>query len=56
MTSAEIIAALCKAPDFSVTARRVQKAKKLAERMRVDWSDVLAAMTPEQRAQVEGAQ
>lgn len=38
-----------------VTKIRVQKAQGAAARVKVQWSDVLAAMTDEQRAQVEHA-
>lgn len=38
-----------------VNAERVQKAKNLASRQKVQWSDVVAAMTEDQRKQVENA-
>ena len=50
MTAQDIIAKLF----IPVDAERIQKAKGLAARARIDWSVVLAAMTPEQRALVEG--
>ena len=38
--------------DFDVTPDRVMKARALAKRSGVEWSAVVARMTPEQRAQV----
>lgn len=35
------------------TVSRVQKAKNMAERQKIPWTDVLAAMTDDQRQQVE---
>ena len=35
-----------------VTGARVRKAQGLASRSQIAWSDVLAAMTPEERAQL----
>jgi hypothetical protein len=34
-------------------AERLKKAKGMASRHKVDWLDVVVAMTPEQRQQVE---
>lgn len=50
MTAAEIVSKLCDANGFSVTTERIAKAKALAARSKIDWSAVLAVMTPEQRA------
>lgn len=52
MTPQDILARLF--TDKGVTPARVQKARGLANRQRLDWALVLAAMTPEQRTQVEG--
>ena len=52
MSASEIVAALFNTK--GVTPERVQKAQKLAERSKLTWATVLAAMTPEQRASVEG--
>lgn len=49
MTPHAIIVKLFSCP----IAGRIQKAKNLAQRQRIDWQLVLDAMTPEQRAQVE---
>ena len=38
-----------------VTAERIRKAQGAAQRHKVDWTQVLAAMTDEQRQQVEQA-
>lgn len=51
MTAQDIIAKLF----LPVDAERIQKAKGLAARNKVEWSAVLAAMTDEQRKQVEQA-
>jgi hypothetical protein len=53
MTPPDIIARLFSAK--GVTADRVRKAQGMAIRNRIDWALVLAAMTDEQRAQVEQA-
>jgi hypothetical protein len=52
MTAREIVTALFNTK--GVTPERIQKAQKLAERSKLTWASVLAAMTPEQRALVEG--
>lgn len=53
MTAKEIASRLVE-NKRGLTPERVQKAQKLADRSKVNWADVLAAMTPEQRALVEG--
>ncbi len=55
MTAADIVTRLCEAKGFAITAQRVMKAKVMANRQHVLWEDVLAAMSSEQRAAVEGA-
>jgi hypothetical protein len=53
MTAQDIIARL-----FSpkgITSDRIVKAKGMASRSKVEWADVLAAMTDEQRKQVADA-
>lgn len=52
MTAAEIVTRLF--VSAGPTPDRVLKAQALAQRMKVSWPDVLAAMSPEQRAAVEG--
>ncbi len=52
MTPADILAKLFP----PLTLERVKKAQGLASRQRMDWADVLAAMTDEQRQQVNDAQ
>lgn len=52
MSISEIVASLC--GPKGATAERVQKAKGQAVRSKVEWSAVVASMTPEQRALVEG--
>lgn len=49
MTPQAIIAKLF----LPVDPVRIQKAKNLAQRQKLDWQLVLDAMTPDQRAQVE---
>lgn len=39
--------------DKGVSPERILKARGLALRSKVDWADVLASLTPEQRAMVE---
>jgi hypothetical protein len=51
MTASDIVARLFSAK--GVTADRVKKAKGLAMRAKVDWLDVVIAMSPEQRQQVD---
>ena len=51
MTPSDIIAKLFPSAD----AERIQKAKGMAARAKIDWQTVLAAMTDEQRKQVENA-
>lgn len=53
MTAEEIVTALFNTIK-GVTPERIKKAQKLAERSKLTWASVLAAMTPEQRALVEG--
>lgn len=53
MSAAEIVRALF-ASSKGVSPLRIQKAQQLAQRSRVSWLQVLAAMTPAQRALVEG--
>lgn len=48
MTPQDIIAKLF----LQVDAERIEKAKGLALRSKIDWQRVLDAMTPEQRQQV----
>ena len=52
MTPQEIVSLLFKPVDQA----RVEKAKGLALRSRIDWARVLDAMTEEQRKQVTDAQ
>jgi hypothetical protein len=52
MTAQEIVEKLFRPVD----KERIQKAQGLAARSRIEWSVVLAAMTPEQRQQVQDAQ
>lgn len=40
---------------LAVDTERIQKAKGMAARLKVAWTDVLAAMTDEQRKQVSDA-
>ena len=54
MNESAIIAALFDSR-FSVTVQRIEKAKKQAEKSRILWENVIAVMTPEERAAVEGA-
>ncbi len=49
MTPADILAKLFP----PLTKERLTKAQGMAIREKVNWADVLAAMTPEQRALVE---
>jgi len=51
MTPADIIAKLFPPVD----ADRIQKAKGMAARAKIEWQSVLAAMTDEQRKQVDNA-
>ena len=51
MTPQDIIAKLF----LPVDKERVQKAQGLAQRAKIDWAVVLAAMTDEQRKQVQDA-
>ena len=51
MTSADIIDALFH-EDFAVTVARVRKAQKLAQRGRIEWAEILAALTDDQRQQI----
>jgi len=51
MTPQDIIAKLF----LPVDKERVQKAQGLAQRSKIEWAVVLAAMTDEQRKQVESA-
>lgn len=51
MTPADILARLFSSK--GVTADRVKKAQGLAARSKINWADVLATMTDEQRGQVE---
>ena len=53
MTPQDIIARLF--GPKGITADRVRKARALAQRMKVSWDSVLAAMTPDQRQQVQDA-
>jgi hypothetical protein len=60
VTAAEIVSRLCQ-PSYGdipvpITAQRILKAQALATRSKIPWADVLAAMSAEQRAHVEGAQ
>lgn len=51
MTPQDIIAKLF----MPVDRERIQKAQGMAQRQKINWADVLAAMTEEQRKQVESA-
>ncbi len=52
MTPADILAKLF----IPVDKQRLEKAQAVAIRQKVQWADVLAAMTDEQRQQVNDAQ
>ena len=54
MTVQGIIARLCENPK-GVTADRVKKAQGLALRSKIEWTEVLNAMTDTQRQQVQDA-
>lgn len=51
MTAADVVKKLF----LPVDQARIQKAQALAQRQRIPWAEVLAAMTEEQRKQVEDA-
>lgn len=51
MTKADLIDRLFSAK--GLTAERLTKAKGMAARIKVDWLDVVVAMTSEQQQQVE---
>lgn len=51
VTALEIASRLVDSPK-GITPKRTEKAKILAQRSKVDWSDVLACLTPDQRGQL----
>lgn len=51
MTAREIASRLVDSPK-GITPKRTEKAKILAQRSKVDWSDVLACLSPEEQGQL----